>query len=277
VQPLQPPGEWTRYAALGDSFTEGLDDEIGPGGRHRGWADMVALTLADRARQQGLGGIDYANLAIRGRLIDHVVREQVPAAVELRPDLASIAVGVNDALRRRFDLNAAATSLESGVRALRGGGSDVLLFAFGNPSRRSRVMGLIADRIRAYNSAVDAIAEAYGCRIVHFWDVAVMDDDRLWSQDRLHLSPAGHRLAAEGALEALGVGGSAWRTPLVPDPRPPLRSRVASDVGWMREHLAPWLARRARGTSSGEGIAPKHATWVRVSGGPWVAPEMAPK
>jgi lysophospholipase L1-like esterase len=233
--------------------------------------------LAERARRRGLGGIDYVNLAIRGRLIDQVVRDQVPAAVELQPDLVSIAVGVNDALRRRFDLNSAATSLESGVRALRGGGCDVLLFAFGDPSRRSRVMGLIRERMRSYNSAVDAIAEAYDCRVVHFWDVAAMDDDRLWSADRLHLSPAGHRLAADCALEALGVGGSDWRTPLVPDPRPPVHSRVAGDVRWVRGHLAPWLARRARGTSSGVGILPKHAAWVHVSGGPWVAPEIPPK
>jgi lysophospholipase L1-like esterase len=263
---------WIRYAALGDSFTEGLDDEVGPDGRHRGWADLLALSLAERACSRGEAGIEYANLAIRGRLVEQVVREQVPAAVRLRPDLVSLAVGVNDSLRRRFDLDALATNLDSGVRDLRAGGADVLLFAFGDPSRRSSVMGLIRDRIRAYNTVVDAIAQVYGCYVVHFWDVAAMDDDRLWSADRLHLSPRGHLLAAECVEEALGIGGSDWRTPIVPEARPGIHRRVAGDARWVRGHLAPWVARRARGRSSGEGVVPKNASWVRVEAGRWVAP-----
>ena len=38
---------WTRYVAIGDSFTEGIGDPNpqSPGG-HRGWADRVAEELA---------------------------------------------------------------------------------------------------------------------------------------------------------------------------------------------------------------------------------------
>ncbi|MDI1288581.1 MAG: SGNH/GDSL hydrolase family protein, partial [bacterium] len=169
------PQQWRRFAALGDSFTEGLGDSERPDGRHRGWADLVATQLATRARADGDDGIEYANLAIRGRLTRQVIAEQVPAAVDLRPDLTSLAVGVNDTLRRRFDLNASATALESGVRRLRESGSDVLVFSFGDPGRRSTVMGSVRDRIRAYNSAVEAIADLYDCYLVRYWDVAVFD------------------------------------------------------------------------------------------------------
>jgi lysophospholipase L1-like esterase len=260
---------WSRYAALGDSFTEGLDDDLAPNGRHRGWADLVAIDLAQARGEQGMR---YVNLAIRGRLTAQVVDEQVPVAISLGADLVSLAVGVNDALRRRFDVNATATALENGVRDLRASGSDVLLFAFGDPSRRSTVMGVIRERIRAYNSAVDAIAATYGCHTVHFWDVAAMDDDRLWSEDRLHLSPEGHRLAADCALEALGVGSSHWRTPAVPESRPAIHRRASSHARWMGGHVLPWMVRRAKGTSSGDGIAPKYPTWTAVGTGPWVAP-----
>ncbi len=255
---------WRRFAALGDSFTEGLGDAERPDGRHRGWADLVATALAERAAGAGDDGVDYANLAIRGRLTRQVVDEQVPAALELRPDLTSIAVGVNDTLRRRFDLNSAATDLERGVRQLRASGTDVLVFAFGDPSRRSTVMGSVRERIRVYNSAVEAIAVLYDCYLVRYWDVAALDDERYWSDDRLHLSPAGHRIAADSALEALGLGGDDWRTPLPPGPRASAVVRTASHARWVGSHLVPWAVRRMRGASSGDGVDPKHPTWVRV-------------
>jgi lysophospholipase L1-like esterase len=256
--------DWRRFVALGDSFTEGLMDELGPDGRHRGWADRVAQVLGERARDQGHDGIEYANLAVRGRLVRQVIAEQVPAAVALAPDLASIAVGVNDTLRPRFELDPLATALENGVRELREHGSDVLLFAFGDPARRSRAMAPVRERIRGYNSAVRAIAEHYDCYLVSFWEVGAYDDDRLWDEDRLHLSPAGHALAARTALEALGVGDPAWRTPAVPAARPPLPVRARSHVSWTAGHLAPWIVRRIRGESSGDEVLPKHPGWVPV-------------
>ena len=90
-----------RYVALGDSFTEGLNDEIGVDGRHLGWADRFAASV-----DAVYPGLLYANLAVRGKLIKEVVDEQVPAAIDLRPDLVTFAAGVNDALRRNFDLDA---------------------------------------------------------------------------------------------------------------------------------------------------------------------------
>lgn len=239
-------------------------DDLRPDGRHRGWADRVADALAAAAVREGDTGIDYANLAVRGRLVRQVIDEQVPVAAALGPDLASIAVGVNDTLRASFDLNAVATALERGVRTLRDSGSDVLLFAFGNPVRRSRLMTTVRDRINAYNSAVEAIAEHYDCHLVSFWDVAVYDDPRLWADDWLHLSPLGHVITAECVLSTLGHGDDTWRTPLEPDPRAPLHVRVAGDARWVTGHLAPWVLRRLRGESSGDSVESKDPTWVRV-------------
>jgi lysophospholipase L1-like esterase len=247
--------------ALGDSFTEGMTDELRPDGRHRGWADRVAQALADSA---GDPGIEYANLAVRGRLVQQVIAEQVGPACALQPDLVSLAVGVNDTLRPQYALDPIATALENGVRDLRGSGADVLLFAFGDPARRSLAMAPVRERIRRYNSAVRAIAEAYDCYLVSFWQVAAFDEDSLWDEDRLHLSPSGHALAAQTALSALGLGEDGWRTPAVPGPRPPLRTRAGAHVSWGRRHLGPWLVRRARGESSGDSILPKDPQWVRV-------------
>ena len=69
-----------RYVAVGDSFTEGLGDDL-PDGSVRGWADLVAAGLADAEP----GQVQYANLAIRGRLLDPIVNEQLEAALALSP------------------------------------------------------------------------------------------------------------------------------------------------------------------------------------------------
>jgi lysophospholipase L1-like esterase len=251
------PGPWGRYVAVGDSFTEGLADEVDARGRHRGWADRVATVLAERNPD-----FQYANLAIRGRLVGEVAREQVPAAIALEPDLVSFAAGVNDALRRDFDLNAASTAVERGVRALRASGCDVLVFAFGDPARRSSLMGLVRERLLRYNSAVRAIAEHYGCYLVDFWDVAAFDEDRFWADDRLHLSAEGHALAAACALDALGVGDDSWRTPL-PRSHVSVAQRAASHARWAGAYLSPWVVRRIQGRSSGDGIEPKYPDLTR--------------
>jgi lysophospholipase L1-like esterase len=247
---------WTRYAALGDSFTEGLMDVTGPDGRHVGWADRVAATLAERSP-----GLEYANLAVRGKVMSQVVAEQVPVACDLKPDLVTLAAGVNDTLRRTYDVHASATHLENAVRSLRDVGSDVVLFAFGDPSRRSTVMGSVTRRIAAANAATHAIAERYGCRVVDFWGTAVFDDDRYWDADRLHLSPEGHILAARAALQTLGFGDDRWRTP---HPRPataPALRRAGGHLAWVGGHLGPWLGRRIRGRSSGDGVVAKQPSW----------------
>lgn len=247
---------WTRYAALGDSFTEGLMDDMGPDGRHVGWADRVAASLARVSP-----GLEYANLAVRGKLMGQVAEEQIPAACDLKPDLVTLAAGVNDALRRTYDVHASATHLENAVRQLRGTGADVVLFAFGDPSRRSRVMGSVSGRIATANAATHAIADRYGCRVVDFWGCAAFDDDLFWDEDRLHLSPDGHALAARAALATLGLGDDSWRTPQAsPPPASPLR-RAGGHAAWVGRHLGPWLGRRVRGRSSGDGVVAKRPAW----------------
>ena len=73
----QPPGE-ASFVAIGDSFTEGLNDAA-PGGGFRGWADRLAGLIAAE-----YPGLRYANLAVRGKLLRQIVAEQVPAAASRR-------------------------------------------------------------------------------------------------------------------------------------------------------------------------------------------------
>ncbi|MDD2858413.1 MAG: SGNH/GDSL hydrolase family protein, partial [Candidatus Nanopelagicales bacterium] len=116
----------TRLVCLGDSFTEGMCDELRPDGHHRGWADRVAQALADQAGHDGQ--VEYANLAVRGKLLDQVVAEQVDAAAALVPTLATFHAGPNDVLRRGTDLDDLAQRYDAAVARVAAASDRVVLF-----------------------------------------------------------------------------------------------------------------------------------------------------
>lgn len=115
---------WSRYVALGHSFTEGVGDPepASPGG-HRGWADRVAEVLS-----QGTEDFAYANLAVRGKLIRQIVDEQIEPALALRPDLITISAGGNDVIRPGSDPDLIAGQFEDAVRRLGRDGAQIVLF-----------------------------------------------------------------------------------------------------------------------------------------------------
>ena len=104
-------GVWLRYVAVGDSFSEGMSDpDPAAPGSFRGWADRLAGHLAADTADAGDAGFEYANLAVRGRLLHDIVTRQLDGALALGPDLVSIVGGGNDILRPRADIDARARS-----------------------------------------------------------------------------------------------------------------------------------------------------------------------
>ena len=267
----EPPHRYRSFVALGDSFTEGLQDDLGPAGRHRGWADRVAAALAVTAVGVGggveqRGGLRYANLAVRGRLLDAVVREQVPVAEALAPDLVSFQAAGNDLLRPRVDLPGVLARYEQGVERLRAAGADVLLFTVvGRTGGSGRTADLLDTRFGAFNAHVRDVAARHGCALADLGGARALQDRRFWHEDRLHLGPSGHERVAAAACEALGLTGDAvlggppgwWRDPLPVRPPAGRRADLVDDVRWVRRHFLPWVSRRLRGVSSGDGLSPE--------------------
>jgi lysophospholipase L1-like esterase len=244
------------FVALGDSFTEGLDDPAADHSGYRGWADRFAQRLAGQQP-----GLRYANLAVRGKLLGEVAGEQIPRAIAMGPDLVSIAAGGNDLLRPRTDPDQLAEIFDEAVRTLLLSGCRVLIFAGFDP--RFPVLRLIRGKAAAYNMHLRGIADRYQCDVVDMWSMSVLRDPRAWSADRLHLAPDGHRRVALRACEVMGVPADEdWREPW------PAAGATASryaawlaarrmDARWARVHAAPWVSRRLRGASSGDGVEPK--------------------
>jgi len=242
---------WTSYVALGDSFTEGLDDWRDDGSP-RGWADRLAERLA-----ADVPDFRYANLAVRGKLLDQVVAEQVPVAEQLRPDLITFAAGGNDIIRPRCCPDSVAERFDVALARLVATGADVVVFA-GFDTRRTPVLSRIRGRIATFNELLRGIADARGCRVVDLWAMAPLADPRAWGRDRLHLSSDGHRRVALRTCEVLGVPvPEDWRDPYPVVPPHPWQRRRQEDLSWARHYLLPFLRDWVRGRQMGEGSLPK--------------------
>ncbi len=247
---------WRSFVAVGDSFTEGVDDAYPDGTGYRGWADLVAARLAEDVPRFG-----YANLAIRGRLLDSVVDHQVPAALALQPDLVSFAAGGNDALRRHFDGPRLVARIDATVKALRETGADVVVFKFANVTNRLPGRRWVLPRSETLNQAAADVADRYGARLVDLWGDAELANPLLWSVDRLHLNEYGHRRVAAHVLTALDVKPDpAWWESPAGSPVESWLTRRGADARWARQHLAPWVRRRLTGRSSGDNRTAKRPT-----------------
>ena len=243
---------WSRYVAIGDSFTEGIGDPEpeSPGG-HRGWADRVAEVL-----NEGTENFAYANLAIRGRLLQQIADEQVDAALELKPDLISVSAGGNDIIRPGTDPDDVAQRFDSLIERLRSDGATVVMFT-GPDIGMTPVLRRVRGKVAIYNENLRSIAARRDAVVADMWGLRELSDARMWAPDRLHFSAVGHHTIARMVLSALNVPNEL--EPFKPEPLPAVtwrRARV-EDVGWAREYLVPWVLRRIRHQSSGDDIVPK--------------------
>ncbi len=248
------PHRFARYVALGDSSTEGLDDPDGHGG-YRGWSQRLAEKID---ATQG-GGLQYANLAIRGLTTAQVRAGQLEAGLALRPDIATLFCGTNDVTAFRFDANAVAADLAHMQRALIAGGATVLSFTLPDLTPLMPAARLIAGRIAALNAAFADASRDTGAILVDFAAYPVATDRRLWSEDRIHANSAGHARIAEALAHALRLPGSneGWRAPFGAELPQSRAEWWAAEFRWMRHHLLPWIGRGLRGRSLADGRGPK--------------------
>ncbi|EXJ51200.1 SGNH/GDSL hydrolase family protein [Microbacterium sp. MRS-1] len=246
-----------RFVAIGDSFTEGVGDER-PDGRVRGWADLTAQGWAHSRGEP----IQYANLAIRGKLIWPIVAQQLEPALALKPTHLSFNGGGNDMLRPRTSIGHIADAFSQVLRRCDEEGVTLILLSGANPSAQLPMNRLIQ---RRGDLMSDAVVQRVGERpdVIRAlnWPDAELSDPSFWSQDRLHMNSRGHHRVAARVLEAIGetVPDGWWAMPELPD-----AVRLA-EREYLREHLGPWVRRRLTGTSSGDGREPKFGgTWSLV-------------
>ncbi|WP_411375149.1 SGNH/GDSL hydrolase family protein [Arthrobacter sp. MPF02] len=230
---------WRRFVALGDSYTEGVGDPHPRSlGGLRGWADRFAEELS-----AGEPDFAYANLAIRGLLLQQILDRQLAPALALKPDLVAMSGGGNDIIFHRGDPDKLAVKMDRAVETLAASGATVLLFA-GPDWGGIPVFSQIRGKMAIYNEHLHKIALRHRVTTVDLWCLPELQDARMWDPDRLHLSPLGHHVVAVAALDALEVPHSL--EPLQPRPMPAhgwTQARV-EDLAWVRQYLFPWMVRR---------------------------------
>lgn len=177
----------------------------------------------------------------------------------MRPDLATVVAGMNDLIRRDFDAAMVAACIEEMFAALTDTGARVQTVPFPDIGRIAPLARPLRPRVLDLNARIRTAAARYGVGVVETFRHQVTTDARLWSPDRLHASPLGHALIAAAFAHALGLPGTdeSWTHPLPPlAPRTPAGT-VAAEARWLASFASPWIYRRLRGRSSGDGRVAK--------------------
>ena len=261
-----------RFVALGDSLTEGVGDPVDGG--WRGWAALLAEGFGDTP-------VEFVNLAVSGAQTRDVLERQTPAGLDLEPDVVSVVIGVNDTLRRTFDIHAVAARLDEVYAAFTERGALLLTACLPDPGAMLGLPGVLAKplgrRQRAVNTVVHALSERYGAVHLHAAEGEWLSGREMWSADRLHPGEQGHRQLAvrfHALLAEAGVVGGAGPSPAPERPAPTrtasLRWLATAGTGWVARRctdLLPQLLRlaaqevrhRARGTSARLDLGASHA------------------
>jgi lysophospholipase L1-like esterase len=245
-----------RFVAIGDSFTEGLGDEL-PDGTLRGWADITAQAWADATGEQ----ISYANLSVRGKLVWPIVQEQLEPALALRPTHLAFNGGGNDVIRPRTTIPHIVDAFSQVVKRCDEEGVQLIVLSGANPAAQLPLSRLIQRRGDQLSDAVVArLADRPDIIRALNWPDRELAKPAYWAPDRLHMNARGHHRVAARVLTALGFEPPAEWWSLPEDPG----SAHLGGLAYYRTHVGPWVRRRLTGRSSGDGRVAKYGDWMEL-------------
>ena len=221
----------TFVVSLGDSISHGIGDS-GPECVGPAWGGRVAHRIDAR---------EHRNLSFPGAQSGHLLHLQVPAAVWLKPDLALISIGGNDALRSSFDPLRIARDLKASIARLDEVGTQVVVLGLPDPRRTVPAPRLIRSalsrRTAAVNAALEHAVAGSGAVLLRMWGNTNAYHRSLWHIDRMHPSPKGHEYLASLVITRLGL--EAVKAPLGIEPA------SGSSALWLLRNGSVWCAKRS--------------------------------
>ena len=196
-----------RYVAIGASDTVGVgasDPRTGS------WPARVAARLPT--------GTDYVNLGVSGSLTAQAVREQLPTALGLRPQLVTVWLSVND-LNASVPANDYAIALRSVIEPL-ASRTEARIFVGSVPDLRpvpayaGTDQAALLARITAYNQTIATLAATFPGRVTVvdlFTGSGPLVGTMTVSADGFHPSDAGYALIADRFAKSVAAAGIAVR------------------------------------------------------------------
>ncbi|MBM9509845.1 SGNH/GDSL hydrolase family protein [Actinacidiphila acididurans] len=194
---------WRRFAVLGDSIAEGLG-EPAEGYPDQPWTQRVADELAD-----GRPDFAYHNLGLRDTPSERVRAEQLPRALELRPDLALVACGGFNALHRGYDPQAVRADLLAIAGALREAGAQVITVSMfdgtHNPVLPQEFRELLRPRLLDLAERTREVAARLDTVHVELLGHPATPDADMYAADGRHGTRRSHAIAAAETVRTLGA------------------------------------------------------------------------
>ncbi|MBG0962352.1 SGNH/GDSL hydrolase family protein [Bacillus tropicus] len=191
---------WKRFVAIGDSFTEGIGDEV-EGIALKSWVDhFVELCAFD---------IEYANFAKRGLVTNEIRSQQLEKALTFKPDLVSLIAGANDVLKGRWNHQAYKNDMEFMIDKLSKTDADIIIanlpdFTVRLPFSSEKKQKLKEQLLEA-NEVILSLSREYKLHYIDFWNNHLVNDNMLWSTDFIHPNSKGYVKVAELIFNSLPV------------------------------------------------------------------------
>lgn len=191
---------WKRFVAIGDSFTEGIGDEV-EGIALKSWVDhFVQLSVND---------IEYANFAKRGLVTKEIRSQQLEKALAFKPDLVSLIAGANDVLKGRWNHYAYKEDMKCMIDTLSKTGADIMIanlpdFTVRLPFSTEKKQ-VLKEQLLEANEVILSLSREHQLHHIDFWNHQLVNDNTLWSTDFIHPNSKGYVKVAELIFSSLPV------------------------------------------------------------------------
>ncbi|HDR4712030.1 SGNH/GDSL hydrolase family protein [Bacillus cereus group sp. BceL300] len=191
---------WKRFVAIGDSFTEGIGDEV---------EEIALKSWVDHFVQLCEKDIEYANFAKRGLVTEEIRLQQLEKALTFNPDLVSLIAGANDVLKGRWNHDVYKNDMEFMIDTLSKAGADIIIANLPDFTVRlpfaSEKKQEIKEQLLEANEVIHSLSREYKLHHVDFWNHHLVNDNTLWSKDLIHPNSKGYVKVAELIFSSLPV------------------------------------------------------------------------
>ena len=251
------------YVAIGDSLSEGLGDFTFDRNReHNGWTDRLAGLLSLEATAHGID-FEYANLALRGSKLRGIMTKQLQAALAMQPDLVTIMAGSNDLMTSDEAYPEVERVYREGLQLLLAAGCEVVVANTIRPAHL-RFFSKMLPRAKRMSAMIERVAAEFDVPVIDVHGIEEFSNLEFWAEDMVHFSGHGHIRVANTAAQLLQLThriSEADPSEMKAPPRGPIAT-----LRWIVVYVIPFIERRLRGTSSGDGLTSKHLSLVPYSG-----------